>query len=80
MDPICAALNPLQTFPASQSPQENKKNDQSEYPTVLLLWSLISPVFPTPKSKEEDLVFGHGSEGLRVGSCERQKIAKGRAK
>lgn len=48
--PICAALDPPQTFPASQNPQENKENDQSEYPTVLLLWSPISPVFPPPKS------------------------------
>lgn len=57
---------------SSQSPQENKEEiDKSECPTVLLLWSSISPVFPSPESKE-DLVFGHDTKGPRVVSCERQ--------
>lgn len=73
--PICAALNPPQTSPASQSPLENKEeDDKSEYCSLAPLVSHLLQCFP-PKSKKEDLVF---TKGPRVGSCESK--AEGRAK
>lgn len=70
--PICATLDPPQTFPASQSPQENTKNDKSEYS------SLAPLVFHLPSvSLSQDLVFGHDTKGPRVGRCEGQNQVVG---